>query len=181
MRIAGSIAVALAALIAIGGCSARSDPSAVPRAAPSPTTSEPSREPSIAATDEMQQAPTAGTEGTVVRFSSDSTQIDVTIGAENPTVLDFLSLLPTTIPVEEFAGREKIAYFDRDLVTDGSPGSDPEDGDLIYFSPWGNIGFYYNAEGIHYSDMTVHLGTYDATEAELAGMESGPVTVEILP
>ncbi len=25
---------------------------------------------------------------------------------------------------------------------------DPENGDLIYFASWGNLGFYYNAEGI---------------------------------
>lgn len=44
--------------------------------------------------------------------------------------------------------------------------------------PWGNLGFYYDAEGIEYSDQTLHLGTYDATAEELARLE-GQVTVEI--
>ena len=86
---------------------------------------------------------------------------------------------PLTITVEEFAGREKISYLSRKLRHRGSPGSDPERGDLIYFVPWGNLGFYYNAEGIGYSDDTIHLGTYDATLDELERLE-GEVTVEII-
>jgi hypothetical protein len=61
----------------------------------------------------------------------------------------------------------------------GSPGSDPESGDLIYFVPWGNLGFYYNAEGIGYSDDTIHLGTYDASLDQLKRLE-GEVTVEVI-
>ena len=118
--------------------------------------------------------------GTVVRFASGSTSVDVTIGEDNPTVRDLLSLLPVTMTLEEFNGREKIGYFSRKLTTEGSPGSDPEDGDLIYFVPWGNIGFYYNAAGIGYSDQTIHIGTYDATLAQLEQLASGPVTVEII-
>jgi hypothetical protein len=62
----------------------------------------------------------------------------------------------------------------------GSPGSDPENGDLIYFVPWGNLGFYYNTEGIGYSDQTLHLGTYDATVEQLGRLE-GQVTAQIVP
>lgn len=65
--------------------------------------------------------------GTVVRFTSGPTSVDVTIGKDNPTVRDLLSLLPVTIRLEEYAGREKIGYSERKLTTDGSPGSDPED------------------------------------------------------
>lgn len=71
--------------------------------------------------------------GTVVRFTSGSTSVDLTIGEDNPPERDFLSLLPVTMTIEEFKGREKIGYFSRKLATEGSPGSDPEDGDLIYF------------------------------------------------
>ena len=116
---------------------------------------------------------------TIVRFSANATSVDVTIGEDNPAVRDFLSMLPLTITVEEFAGREKISYLPRKLRHRGSPGSDPESGDLIYFVPWGNLGFYYNAEGIGYSDDTIHLGTYDATLDELERLE-GEVTVEII-
>ena len=117
--------------------------------------------------------------GTIVRFSSSRTSVDVTIGQNNPAVRDFLSMLPLTLRVEEFTGREKISYLPRRLRHRGSPGSDPKNGDLIYFVPWGNLGFYYNAEGIGYSDATIHLGTYDAPLDQLERLE-GRVTVRVI-
>lgn len=118
--------------------------------------------------------------GTVVRFTSDRTSVDVTIGEDSPGVRDFLSMLPLELSVEEFAGAEKIAYLPRELNYAGSPGSDPEDGDLIYFTPWGNLGFYYDTTGIGYSDATLHIGTYTATEEQLSLLEGGPVTIAIV-
>lgn len=120
-----------------------------------------------------------GVEGTVVRFASPDVQVDVTI-TDNPTTRDFLSLLPLTIPFEEFSGREKIGYLPRELNIEGSPGHDPEDGDLIYFAPWGNLGFYYNTEGIGHDDRVIHLGTYNATPEQLAGLETGEVTITVV-
>ena len=62
----------------------------------------------------------------------------------------------------------------------GSPGHDPEDGDLIYFAPWGNLGFYYNTEGIGHDDRVIQLGTYSATSEELGGLETGDVTITVV-
>lgn len=118
--------------------------------------------------------------GTVVRFAAGSTSVDVTIGEDNPAVRDFLSMLPLTLKLEEFNGREKIGYLPRKLKYQGSPGSDPEDGDLIYYVPWGNIGFYYNTAGIGYSDQTIHIGTYKASPEELEKFEGHSVTVEVV-
>ena len=119
--------------------------------------------------------------GTVVQFSDGSTTVELTIDEDNPTVRDFLSMLPLTLTLEEFNGREKIAYLPRELAHEGSSGSDPEDGDLIYYIPWGNIGFYYNTAGIGYSDQTIHLGTYNASLDLLEQLEGRDVTVEIVP
>ncbi len=118
--------------------------------------------------------------GTVVRFSARSTSVDVTIGEDNPAVRDFLAMLPLTLTLEEFAGREKIAYPPRELAHAGSPGSDPEDGALIYYVTWGNLGFYYNAAGIDYSDQTIHFGTYDASLEQLDVLEGPDVIVEVV-
>ena len=118
--------------------------------------------------------------GTVIRFTSQSTSVDVTIGADSPAVRDFLSMLPLTLTLEEYAGREKIGYLPRALTVDGSPGSDPDDGDLIYFIPWGNLGFYYNAQGIGYSAQTLHIGTYEASLDQLEALE-GTVIIDIVP
>ena len=124
-------------------------------------------------------SPAGDVVGTIVRFSSSRTSVDVRIGQNNPTVRDFLSMLPLTLRVEEFAGREKISYLPRKLRHGGSAGSDPNDGDLIYFVPWGNLGFYYNTDGIGYSDDTIHLGTYNAPLARLEQLE-GRVSVRVI-
>jgi hypothetical protein len=118
-------------------------------------------------------------EETIVRFSSGDAHVDVTVAEDNPTARDFVSPLPLTLTLEEFAGREKIGYLPRELETAGSPGHDPEDGDLIYFAPWGNLGFYYNTEGIGHDDRVIHLGTYDATLEQLTNLE-GDVTVAVV-
>ncbi|BFG80850.1 hypothetical protein PTKU46_88840 [Paraburkholderia terrae] len=118
--------------------------------------------------------------GTVVRFTAGSTSVDVTIRQDNPAVRDFLSMLPLSLTLKEFAGREKIGYLPRKLKHVGSPGSDPDDGDLIYYVPWGNIGFYYNASGIGYSDETINIGTYRASPEQLKMLEGRPVTVQVV-
>jgi hypothetical protein len=117
--------------------------------------------------------------GTTVRFSANTTSVDVTIDEDNPAVRHFLSMLPLTLTFEEFAGREKISYLPRELGHRGSPGSTPKRGDLIYYVPWGNLGFFYNAEGSDYSDDTIHLGTYDGPLDQLERLE-GEVTVEVI-
>ncbi len=55
---------------------------------------------------------------TVVRFIAGSTSIGVTVGENNPTVRDFLSRLPTTPELKEFAGREKIGDFSPKLAAE---------------------------------------------------------------
>jgi hypothetical protein len=144
---------------------------------PAPPTIAPSTPPasSVTADGGVEQVV-----GTVVRFTAGSTSVEVTIDQDNPAVRDFLSMLPLTLTLEEFTGREKIGYLPHRLTHSGSPGSDPEDGDLIYYVPWGNIGFYYNTAGIGYSDQTIHLGTYNASLDQLKQIEGQDVIVEVV-
>jgi hypothetical protein len=116
----------------------------------------------------------------VVRFTGGDVSVDVTIGDDNVATRDFVSMLPLTLTLEELNGREKIGDLPRELDVDGAPGWDPRNGDLIYFVPWGNLGFYYNAEGIDYSDDTVNIGTYRASEEQLDRLDNQDVTVEIV-
>ena len=88
-------------------------------------------------------------------------------------------MLPLTLNLEEFAGQEKIGYLPRKLIISGAAGSDPEDGDLIYYVPWGNIDFYYDNAGIGYSDQAIHLATYKASLDQLKRLEDRPVAVEV--
>lgn len=152
------------------------DVTRTPAAAASPVSPAPPRQ----STDAPEDAEPEQIVGSVVRFTSDRTSVDVTIGEDSPGVRDFLSMLPLELTVEEFAGAEKIAYLPRELNYAGSPGSDPVDGDLIYYTSWGNLGFYYDATGIGYSDATLHIGTYTATEEQLSMLEGGQVTITIV-
>lgn len=106
--------------------------------------------------------------------------VDVTIAPDYPTGRDFLSLLSLTLAVEDFAGLEKISYLPRSLDTAGSPGSRPVAGDLSYYVPRGNLVFYYDTEGIGYSEQTIRLGSYSATAEQLARLEGSAVTVEVV-
>jgi hypothetical protein len=170
-RIAPSAgAVALLALVA--ACGGPSEQPAAPATPTAPSSPAAAPAPPAAGDDAVV--------GTVVRFASAATSVDVTIGEDSPATRDFLSMLPLTISVEEYAGREKISYPPRELNYEGSPGSDPEDGDLIYFTPWGNLGFYYNASGVDYSDQTLHIGTYNASRDQLGLLEGDNVTVQIV-
>jgi hypothetical protein len=115
----------------------------------------------------------------VLRFTAGATEIDVTL-ADNPTTRDLIAKLPLTLRFEEFSGREKIAYLPQRLATEGSPGIKPDNDDLIYFVPWGNLGFYYNTDGIGQSDQVIHIGDYTASRQQLERLQNGDVTVELI-
>ncbi|MFE1647043.1 cyclophilin-like fold protein [Microbacterium sp. P01] len=162
-------------LAALAACA-----SAAPESGPAVSFAPTSSEASVPTpTSPTTAASSDSTEGTIVRFTSARTSVDVVMGESTPAVRDFLASLPLELSVEDLDGAEKIAYLPRALEHSGSPGSDPEDGDLIYYVPWGNVGFYYDATGIGSSDATLHLGTYAADPDQLALLE-GAVSVVLV-
>ena len=75
----------------------------------------------------------------------ESMKIRITIGErvttatmhDNPTARDFISLVPLTLTLEDYAKTEKISNLPRTLTREGAPlGSDPSVGDVTYYSPW---------------------------------------------
>ena len=135
--------------------------------------------PTRAATPELSTRPDMG--ATRVRFTVGDAEIIVRI-ADNPTSRDFVSMLPLTLDFEDFAGMEKLGYLPRRLTTAGSAGSPPANGDLIYFVPWGNLGFFYDAErrDRSFDDRVIPIGTVEAGYERLADLETGPVRVELI-
>jgi hypothetical protein len=129
--------------------------------------------------------PRGTTEGTEmgasrVRFATGDAEIVLRV-VDNPTSRDFVSKLPLTLTFEEFAGREKISYLPERLTTDGSPGAATRNGDLIYFVPWGNLGFFYNADpGGGVSEDVIAIGTVESGMDQLNRLERGQVTVEVI-
>ena len=138
--------------------------------------------PPIATPASPGASPAPGTGETRVRFTAGDSEIVVRI-ADNPTSRDFVSLLPLTLEFEDLAGQEKLSYLPRKLTTTGSASSAPANGELIYFVPWGNIGFFYNAErrDKSYDDRVILIGTVETGFERLDELETGPVAVDVIP
>ena len=119
---------------------------------------------------------------TRVRFAVGDAEIIVRI-ADNPTSRDLVSLLPLTLDFRDFARFEKIGDLPRRLTTQGSTGGPPANGDLIYFVPWGNLGFFYDAErrDASFDDRVIPIGTVETGYDRLNDLETGPVRVELIP
>lgn len=96
---------------------------------------------------------------------------------ESPTTLDFLSMLPLTLKLEDYAKTEKISYLPRKLsIKDASSGSDPSPGDIAYYSPWGNLAIFYRDFG--YSSGLIILGKLDSG-IELLSKNAGSIEAKI--
>lgn len=93
------------------------------------------------------------------------TEITIRIGEEEiyavlddtPAARDFLTLLPLTLTLKDYAGTEKVADLPRKLEIEGEPaGYKPVKGDIAHYAPWGNIAIFYKDFG--YSPGLVRLG-----------------------
>ena len=94
-----------------------------------------------------------------IRITVDGQVIAATL-ADNPTTRDFISRLPLTLTLGDYAGTEKIVYLDRKLSTAGAPaGATPTVGTIAYYAPWGNLAFYY--KDFAYSPGLIPLGRID--------------------
>lgn len=95
-----------------------------------------------------------------IRLTIDGKAITATL-IDNATARDFLSLLPMTLTLEDYAATEKISYLPRKLSTAGAPaGSDPSVGDISYYAPWGNLAIFY--KDFRYSRGLIRLGRVDS-------------------
>lgn len=117
-------------------------------------------------------------EGMKIRMDVEGTEVTATLD-DNAAARDFVSLLPLTLTLKDYAETEKVSDLPKRLSTEGAPpGADPSVGDIAYYAPWGNLAVYYRDFG--YSDGLVKLGKIDS------GMEAlnrpGPLraTIEIV-
>ena len=91
---------------------------------------------------------------------------------------DFVSLLPLTLTLEDYAGTEKFSYLPRKLSTEGAPaGSDPAVGDIAYYAPWGNLAIFHRDFG--YSSGLVILGKIESGVEVFTAPSSVKVTIEL--
>ena len=112
-----------------------------------------------------------------IRLTINGKAISATL-ITNGTAKDFLSLLPMTLTLDDYAATEKIAYLPRKLSTAGAPaGSDPSVGDIAYYAPWGNLAIFYRDS--RYASGLIPLGRIDSGIEALS--VSGPLKVTIEP
>ena len=145
-----------------------------PAAAPTAPTSPP---PAVAPT----AAPPTGVsperrDSMKIRLRAEDTVITATL-IDSTTTRDFMSLLPLTLTLEDYAQTERISNLPRRLSTEGAPsGSDPSAGDIAYYAPWGNLAIFY--EDFGYSNGLVILGKIDGGIEALEMPGSVRVTIE---
>ncbi|WP_414515534.1 cyclophilin-like fold protein [Nostoc sp. PCC 9305] len=98
---------------------------------------------------------------------------------DSKTTQDFISLLPLTLTLEDYARTEKISDLPKRLSTqDAPPGSDPAVGDIAYYAPWGNLAIYYRDFG--YSNGLAILGKIDSGIEAFNVPGSVKVTIELV-
>lgn len=98
---------------------------------------------------------------------------------ESDSAREFFAMLPLTLPFEDYAETEKIAYLPRKLTTQGAPnGIDPDVGDICYYAPWGNLAIYYRDFG--YSTGLIKLGRIASGLDALTAQPSGTLTIEAI-
>lgn len=111
-----------------------------------------------------------------IRLRAGNRTISATLRSSR-TTQDFLSLLPLTLTLEDYAATEKIAYLPRRLSTEGAPeGSDPSPGDIAYYAPWGNLAIF--CRGFRYSRGLIILGKVDGGLEALCTPRTLRVTIE---
>jgi hypothetical protein len=98
---------------------------------------------------------------------------------DSKTTQDFISLLPLTLTLKDYAGTEKISDLPKRLSTEGAPsGSDPSVGDITYYAPWGNLAIFYRDFG--YASGLVILGKIDRGIEAFNVAGSLKVTLELI-
>ncbi len=84
----------------------------------------------------LYYAPCGAEDGTMkIRIKVGEKALTATL-IDSKTTTDFVSLLPLTLTLKDYAGTEKISDLPRRLSTEGAPsGSDPSVGDITYYAP----------------------------------------------
>ena len=98
---------------------------------------------------------------------------------DSKTTRDFISLLPLTLTLKDYAGTEKIIDLPKRLSTEGAPsGGDPSVGDITYYAPWGNLAIFYRDFG--FSSGLVILGKIDSGIEAFNVPGSVRMTIELI-
>jgi hypothetical protein len=127
---------------------------------------------------ERAQAQTGGSSEVKLRLTVGD-RVAIASVYDNPTSRDFVSLLPLTLTLRDYASTEKISDLPRKLSTqDAPPGSDPSIGDLSYYAPWGNVALFYKE--FRYSPGLIRIAKLDSGMRALEFSSSAQVKIELI-
>lgn len=85
-------------------------------------------------------------EGTMeIKLSFENNELFITLD-ENPASKEFYEMLPLELEFSDYGRKEKVAHLVKKLGLNNTQGYEPQIGDFFYFSPWGNIGIYYEKQ-----------------------------------
>ena len=113
-------------------------------------------------------------------------KIKITIGEkvltaslnDSKTSQDFISLLPLTLTLDDYAGTEKVSDLPKKLSVEDAPsGFDPSVGDITYYAPWGNLAIFYKDFG--YTSGLIILGRLDKGAEAFNVPDSLKVKIEL--
>lgn len=115
-----------------------------------------------------------------LRIVIEETELTATI-YDNPTTRDFISMLPITTTLDDYANNEKIFYPERKLSTENAPdGYEPSVGDITYYAPWGDVAIFY--KDFTYSKQLISIGKIDNNGIDQLKniKENQAITIELI-
>jgi hypothetical protein len=113
-----------------------------------------------------------------IQVTLDGRPVDAVLN-DNPAARDFAALLPLTLDLKDFHGTERVADLPRELDTAGAPEPVAATvGDIAYYTPWGNLAFFYQDGPAPSPDLLV-LGHLDVSADQLGRATS--ITIKAAP
>lgn len=95
-----------------------------------------------------------------IKLTVNGTELTGTLG-KGAAARDFAALLPLTVELADFHGRERITDLPRPLDLTGEPtGAAARPGDLAHYAPWNNMALFYGNQP-HATGLVI-LGHLDA-------------------
>ena len=112
-----------------------------------------------------------------IKLTVNDTELTGTLG-EGAVARDFAALLPLTVELSDFHGRERVADLPRPLDLDGEPaGTSAKPGDIAHYAPWGNVALFYRPQP-HAAGLVL-LGRLDDPAARVLAKLPASATIVV--
>ena len=112
-----------------------------------------------------------------IKLTVNGTELAGTLG-DGAAAHDFAALLPLTLALTDFHGRERVGDLPRQLDLSAEPaGAAARPGDIAHYAPWSNLALFYG-EQPHAAGL-VRLGHLDDPAANVLAQLPATATVVV--